>query len=96
MPSPSAGNRRSAVFQPVALLAFAAALPAAEPASKIQPLDSTTVAVTDFTDAELLAAVEAHRETIAAETLAEKLESVPGAGDVDVNGHLCALELAKI
>jgi|GEM_PF-1731827 len=51
MPSPSAGNRRSAVFQPVALLAFAAALPAAEPASKIQPLDSTTVAVTDFTAA---------------------------------------------
>ena len=51
MPSPSAGNRRSAVFQLVALLALAAALPAAEPASKIQPLDSTTVAVTDFTDA---------------------------------------------
>jgi isoleucyl-tRNA synthetase len=46
-------------------------------------------------DAELLAAVAAHRETIAAETLAEKLETVPGAGDVDVNGHGCALEIAK-
>ena len=46
-------------------------------------------------DAELLAAVAAHRETIAAETLAEKLEAVPGAGDVDVNGHGCALEIAK-
>ena len=47
-------------------------------------------------DAELLAAVEAHRETIAAETLAEKLEVVPGAGDVDVNSHGCALEIAKV
>ena len=46
-------------------------------------------------DAELLAAVAAHRETIAAETLAEQLEAVPGAGDVDVNGHGCAIELAK-
>ena len=47
-------------------------------------------------DAELLAAVEAHRDVIAAETLAEKLDAVPGAGDVDVNGHGCAIELAKI
>ena len=46
-------------------------------------------------DAELLAAVAAHRETIAAETLAEKLETLPGAGDVDVNGHGCALDLVK-
>jgi hypothetical protein len=30
-----------------------------------------------------------------AETLAEKLDAVPGAGDVDVNGHGCALDLAK-
>ncbi len=47
-------------------------------------------------DAELLAAVAAHRETIAAETLAEQLDAVPGAGEIDVNGHLCALDLAKI
>lgn len=47
-------------------------------------------------DAELLAAVAAHRDVIAAETLAEKLEAVPGAGDVDVNGHPCAIELDRI
>lgn len=47
-------------------------------------------------DAELLAAVAAHRETIAAETLAEKLEAVPGTGDVDVNGHLCVIDIAKL
>ena len=47
-------------------------------------------------DAELLAAVEAHRDVIAAETLAEKLEAAQGAGDVDINGHLCALDLAKV
>ncbi len=46
-------------------------------------------------DAELLAAVEAHRDTIAAETLAEKLEAMQGAGDVDINGHLCALAIER-
>jgi len=51
MHSPSAGSRRSAVFFVAAPLAFAAVLPAAEPAPRIQPLDDTTVAVTDFTDA---------------------------------------------
>ena len=47
-------------------------------------------------DAELLAAIEAHRDTIAAETLAEKLDAVPGAGEVDVNGHPCAIELDRV
>ena len=51
MHSSFADRQRSAVFHLLALLAFATALPAAEPVSKIQPLDSTTVAVTDFTDA---------------------------------------------
>jgi len=46
-------------------------------------------------DAELLAAVAAHRETIAAETLAEKLDAAPGAGDVDVNGHPCAIQIER-
>jgi len=41
----------SAVFCLVALSAFVAALPAAEPAARIKPLDKTTVAVTDLTDA---------------------------------------------
>ena len=47
-------------------------------------------------DAELLAAVAAHRDVIAAETLAEKLDAVPGTGDVDVNGHLCAIQIERL
>ena len=47
-------------------------------------------------DAELLAASAAHRETIAAETLAEKLETAPGTGDIDVNGHLCAIQIERL
>ena len=47
-------------------------------------------------DAELLAAVAAHRDVIAAETLAEKLDAVPGTGDVDVNGHLCAIHIERL
>ncbi len=46
-------------------------------------------------DAELLAAVEAHRETIAAETLAKKLNAVPGAGEMDINGHPCDIQVEK-
>ena len=54
------------------------------------------IALKISSDAELLAAVAAHRETIAAETLAEKLDAVSGTGDVDVNGHLCAIDIAKL
>ena len=46
-------------------------------------------------DAELLAAVEAHRETIAAETLAKKLNAVPGSGEMDINGHPCDIQVEK-
>ena len=64
---------------------------------KTQDLDvADRIALTISADAELLAAVEAHRATIAAETLATTIDAVSGAGDVDVNGHLCAIALAKI
>ena len=64
---------------------------------KTQDLDvADRIALTISADAELLAAVEAHRETIAAETLAEKLTALPGTGDVDINGHLCAIALEKL
>ena len=53
------------------------------------------IALKILADPELLAAIEAHRDVIAAETLATKLNAVSGAGDVDINGHLCAIELAK-
>ena len=53
------------------------------------------IALSVSADPELLAAVEAHRETIAAETLAAKLEATAGTGEVDINGHLCSLRLAK-
>jgi isoleucyl-tRNA synthetase len=47
-------------------------------------------------DDDLCAAIEAHREVIAAETLATKLDVVAGTGDIDINGHLCAIELSKV
>ena len=54
------------------------------------------IALKILADPELLAAIEVHREVIAAETLAEKLEAVPGTGEIDINGHLGAIELAKV
>ena len=54
------------------------------------------ISLTIQADDELRAAVEAHREVIAAETLAEKLDAVPGTGDVDVNGHLCAIQIERL
>ena len=54
------------------------------------------IALNISADAELLAAIEAHRDVIAAETLAGKLETAPGAGDVDVNGHLCSIQIERI
>lgn len=53
------------------------------------------IALTISADSELLAAIEAHRETIAAETLATKLDAVSGAGEVDINGHRCAIDLDR-
>ncbi len=46
-------------------------------------------------DDELLAAIDAHRATIMAETLAVSLETSPGTGDVDINGHPCSFQLQK-
>ena len=64
---------------------------------KTQDLDvADRIALTISADADLLAAVAAHREVIAAETLAVKLDAVPGAGDIDINGHLCAIALDRI
>ena len=63
---------------------------------KTQDLDvADRIALKISADAELLAAVEAHRETIAAETLAVQLEAVPGTGEIDINGHPCAIELDR-
>ena len=53
------------------------------------------IALTITGDADLLAAVEAHRELIAAETLAEKLTTIPGGGELEINGHPCGLALTK-
>ena len=55
--------------------------------------DRITLKIT--ADAELLAAVTTHHATIAAETLAINLTTARGTGDVDINGHPCAIELAK-
>lgn len=46
-------------------------------------------------DDELLAAIDAHRATIMAETLAVSLKTSPGDGDVDINGHPCSFQLQK-
>jgi isoleucyl-tRNA synthetase len=64
---------------------------------KTQDLDvADRIALKILADQELLAAVKAHCEVIAAETLAVKLETVSGAGDIDINGHLCALEISRV
>lgn len=55
--------------------------------------DRITLKIT--ADAELLAAVTTHHATITAETLAVNLTTARGTGDVDINGHPCAIELAK-
>jgi isoleucyl-tRNA synthetase len=47
-------------------------------------------------DADLLAAIDAHRDTLAAETLATTLDAAPGTGDIDINGHPCSIEIAKV
>ena len=61
---------------------------------KAQDLDvADRIALSLSADPELLAAIETHRDTIAAETLAEQLEASPGVGDVDINGHPCAIEI---
>ena len=44
---------------------------------------------------ELLEAIQAHRDTIAAETLATTLETAEGTGPLDINGHPCAIHLQK-
>jgi len=44
---------------------------------------------------ELLSAIETHRDTIAAETLAVALDAIPGSGDIDINGHPCRIEIAR-
>jgi len=46
-------------------------------------------------NADLLAAIETHRETLAAETLATQLDATPGTGEIDINGHLCSIELSR-
>ena len=64
---------------------------------KAQDLDvADRITLTISADEELLAAVKVHRDTLAAETLAVQIAAVPGNGDVDVNGHPCAIELAKV
>jgi isoleucyl-tRNA synthetase len=62
--------------------------------SELDVADRIALSITG--DADLLAAVEAHREMIAAETLAEKLTTAAGGGDLDINGHPCGLVLAKL
>ena len=62
--------------------------------SELDVADRIALSITG--DADLLAAVEAHREMIAAETLAEKLTTADGGGDLDINGHPCGLVLAKL
>jgi hypothetical protein len=53
------------------------------------------IALAIAADPEILAAIEVHRDVIAAETLAEKLDAAPGSGDIDINGHLCAIEIQR-
>ena len=53
------------------------------------------IALKISSDPEILSAVEAHRDAIAAETLAETLDCLAGSGEIEVNGHLCAIALAK-
>jgi len=45
---------------------------------------------------ELLAAIEAHRDAIAAETLAAELIASAGGGDIDINGHACSIDLQAV
>jgi len=75
---------------------------ARELVNRIQNLRKTTeldvadrITLRIAADADLLAAVEAHRETIANETLAVELTTETGTGEVDINGHLCGIELKK-
>ena len=61
---------------------------------KTQDLDvAGRISLRIAADAELLAAIDASRDTLAAETLATRIDTSPGAGDVDINGHLCAIEI---
>ena len=63
---------------------------------KTQELDvADRISLRIAADAELVAAIAVHRDTIAAETLAIQLESTPGTGDIDINGHPCAIEIAR-
>lgn len=63
---------------------------------KTQDLDvADRITLTITADAELVAAITAHRDTIAAETLAVKLTTAEGTGDIDINGHPCVITIAK-
>jgi isoleucyl-tRNA synthetase len=53
------------------------------------------IALTIQADADLLAAIEAHRDTLAAETLATTLDAAPGTGDIDINGHPCSIDIRR-
>ncbi len=61
--------------------------------SELDVADRITLKI--LADADLLAAIEAHRDTLAAETLAVELTAEAGTGEIDINGYLCAIELAK-
>ena len=59
----------------------------------LEVADRITLTIT--ADAELVAAITTHRDTIAAETLAVELTTADGTGDIDINGHPCAITIAK-
>jgi len=75
---------------------------ARELVNRIQNLRKTTeldvadrITLRIAADADLLAAIGAHRETLAAETLAVDLTAEAGTGEIDINGHACAIALKK-
>ena len=59
----------------------------------LEVADRITLTIT--ADAELAAAITTHPDTIAAETLAVELTTADGTGDIDINGHPCAITIAK-
>ncbi|MDY0150446.1 MAG: DUF5915 domain-containing protein [Kiritimatiellia bacterium] len=63
---------------------------------KAQDLDvADRITLTITADAELVAAITTHRDTITAETLAVELTTAEGTGDIEINGHLCTIDIER-